>query len=182
MEDVLGYAGRRVVVTGAASGMGENVAFLCQELGASVTALDVNPVTVPVASTMTLDLLDPVSIASVADAIQAPIDAIFSCAGLPGPPFTDVQVATANFVGARDLIRRLAPKMSSGAAVACIASAAGIGWRNELERYAPLHATTTFEDAVEWLQTNPDAFPMGGYRNVEGSRKPICRARVRRIR
>ena len=40
MRDALGYAGRKVVVTGAASGMGEAAARLLVELGAEVHALD----------------------------------------------------------------------------------------------------------------------------------------------
>ena len=40
MDDVLGYEGKHVVVTGAASGMGEQVARILHELGANVTALD----------------------------------------------------------------------------------------------------------------------------------------------
>jgi len=40
MRHVLGYAGQRVVVTVAASGMGEAAARLLVELGAEVHALD----------------------------------------------------------------------------------------------------------------------------------------------
>jgi len=52
MQDVLGYAGTRVVVTGAASGMGEAAARLLVELGAEVHALDVRPVKVGVAQAL----------------------------------------------------------------------------------------------------------------------------------
>ena len=41
MNDVLGYEGRKVVITGAASGMGEAAARLLVELGAEVHALDI---------------------------------------------------------------------------------------------------------------------------------------------
>jgi len=164
MNDVLGYEGKHVVVTGAASGMGEQVARICHELGARVTALDVKPVSTPVTASLTLDLLDPASIDAVVARIDGPVDSVFSCAGLPGPPFTDVQVATVNFVGARALIEGLLPKMPEGASISCIASGAGVGWQQELETYAPLLATTSFAEGLQWCEDNPEAFPFGGYR------------------
>ena len=99
MDDVLGYEGKHAVVTGAASGMGEQVARICHDLGANVTALDVKPVSTPVKTSIELDLLDPASIDAVVAQIDGPVDAVFSCAGLPGPPFTDLQTGIVNFIG-----------------------------------------------------------------------------------
>ena len=165
MDDVLGYEGKHVVVTGAASGMGEQVARICHELGARVTGLDVKPVSTPVARSITLDLLNAASIDAVIAEMAGPVDSVFSCAGLPGPPFTDLQVATVNFIGARTLIEGLLDKMPEGASVSCIASGAGVGWQQELATFAPLLATETFADAVAWCEANTDiAFPVGGYR------------------
>jgi len=165
MDDVLGYEGKHAVVTGAASGMGEQVARICHELGANVTALDLKPVSTPVKTSITLDLLDPASIDSVVEQIDGPVDALFSCAGLPGPPFTDLQTGIVNFIGARTLMEGLLPKVPEGGAMACIASGAGVGWQQELATYAPLLATESFDDAVAWCEANPEvAFPMGGYR------------------
>ena len=110
MDDVLGYEGKHVVVTGAASGMGEQVARICHELGANVTALDLKPVSTPVKTSITLDLLDEASIDGVVAQIDGPVDSVFSCAGLPGPPFTDLETATVNFIGARHLIDESAPR------------------------------------------------------------------------
>jgi NAD(P)-dependent dehydrogenase (short-subunit alcohol dehydrogenase family) len=165
MDDVLGYEGKHVVVTGAASGMGEQVARICQELGANVTALDLKPVSAPVKTSLELNLLEEASIDGVVAAIEGPVDSLFSCAGLPGPPFTDLQTATVNFIGARHLIEGLLPQMPEAASISCIASGAGVGWQQELETYAPLLATTSFDEAVAWCEEHPDvAFPMGGYR------------------
>ena len=49
MNDVLGYQDRNVVITGAASGMGQAAAQLLVDLGANVYALDIAEVSVPVA-------------------------------------------------------------------------------------------------------------------------------------
>jgi len=41
VDDVLRYEGKSVVVTGAASGMGQAAAQILVDLGATVTALDI---------------------------------------------------------------------------------------------------------------------------------------------
>ena len=48
MKDALGYEGKTVVMTGAASGMGAAAAHLLVDLGAEVHALDIGEVTAPV--------------------------------------------------------------------------------------------------------------------------------------
>ena len=44
MSDVLGYSGKKVVITGAASGMGAAATQLLISLGAEVHALDIGSV------------------------------------------------------------------------------------------------------------------------------------------
>ena len=87
MDDVLGYKDKRVVVTGSASGMGEATAQILVDIDAEVIGLDVKPTSVSVAKSLEVDLLRPDSIQAAIEAIGGPIDAIFSVAGLPGPPF-----------------------------------------------------------------------------------------------
>ena len=84
------------------------------DLGATVTALDINPTTVPVARALDIDLRDRANIEQVAASIEGPIDGLFSCAGLPGPPFSEWDTILVNFVGARHLAELLVPKMSRG--------------------------------------------------------------------
>ena len=130
-----------------------------------MTALDVKPVSTPVKTSLTLDLLDQTSIDGVVAEIGDPVDSVFSCAGLPGPPFTDLQVATVDFIGARQLIEGLLRRCRDGTSISCIASGAGVGWQQELETFSPLLATETFADAVAWCEENAEvAFPFGGYR------------------
>ena len=146
MDDVLGYDGKHVIVTGAASGMGEATARLLVELGARVTGLDVKTVEVDGVASRAVDLRDPSS-------IDAAIDGV---AGLPGPPFSDIDVVKVNFIGSRHLIEKLIPTMAPGTAIACVASNAGLGWQNELDKLMPLVTTATFDEAVAWIEANPE--------------------------
>lgn len=59
MDDVLGYEGRNVVVTGAASGMGQAAAQILLDLGARVTALDIEQTSLRVDLAIEVDLRDP---------------------------------------------------------------------------------------------------------------------------
>ena len=60
MQDVLGYAGKRVIVSGAASGMGAATAELLVELGAEVHAIDIKkPDVSGLASFTETDLREP---------------------------------------------------------------------------------------------------------------------------
>jgi len=164
MEDVLGYEGKRVVVTGAASGMGEQTARLLGELGAEVIALDIKPVSVPVARSIEMTLLEARSIEDATASIDGPVDSLFSCAGLPGAPFTEIETATANFIGAVHLVEQLVDRMPDGSSIGCIASSAGIGWQQELESTAQFLAIEGFDARVRYLEEHPEAMPIGGYR------------------
>ena len=163
MDDVLGYAGKRAVVTGAASGMGEAVASLLAELGATVVGLDRAEITTPVDQQITVDLLDLASITAAAEQVEGPVDAFFNCAGLPGPPFPEIDVMIVNFLGGRELITQVLPKMADGSGIVYVASAGGIGWQPNLPNLLGLLETTGFEDGKEWLEANPDVWSYSGY-------------------
>jgi len=163
MDDVLGYQGKSVVVTGAASGMGRAVAQILVDLGATVTALDINPTTVAVARALQIDLRDRDRIEEVAAAIDGPVDGLFSCAGLPGPPFSELDTILVNFVGARHLAEQLVPKMGRGSSISVISSAAALGWQNHIKPITELLATDGFDGAVAWLRANEKTWSWSGY-------------------
>ena len=86
MKDVLGYEGKKVVITGAASGMGASAAQLLVDLGAEVHALDIGDVTAPVSQSIKTDMRDRASIDAAVAALPGEIDVLFNCAGVPHPP------------------------------------------------------------------------------------------------
>jgi NAD(P)-dependent dehydrogenase (short-subunit alcohol dehydrogenase family) len=88
MADVLQYEGKRVVVTGCASGMGAATAAILHDLGAEVVGLDVRE-TNNADTFVPVDLRSRSSIDEAVVAVGGPVDAIFSVAGLPGPPFSE---------------------------------------------------------------------------------------------
>lgn len=163
MEDVLGYTGRRVVVTGAASGMGAATAEILVGLGATVIAVDVRPTEVEVDQALQVDLRDKAAIEAAADAIEGPVDGYFGCAGLPGAPFSPLDVMLVNFVGARHLIELTVPKIPAGGAIAIIASNAAMGWQLQLEQLMDLVSTDGFETGRQWCEKHPELLAPDAY-------------------
>jgi NAD(P)-dependent dehydrogenase (short-subunit alcohol dehydrogenase family) len=153
------YARRRVVVTGGGgSGMGAAVVEEAVSLGAEVHVLDLREPTTDVASFQCVDLTDPDAIAAAVDAIAQPIDALFNCVGVPGPPMLPaLDTMLVNFAGVRLLTELVVERMAPGGAVASISSAAAAGWQDHLETLLPLVETDGFEEARAWCEANPDA-------------------------
>jgi NAD(P)-dependent dehydrogenase (short-subunit alcohol dehydrogenase family) len=163
MDDVLGYAGRTAVVTGAASGMGAATAQILVDLGAEVTAIDIKPTQVPVKTSLEVDLRDREAIDRAAASLAGSVHTVFSCAGLPGPPFSDLDVLLVNYIGARHLIEQLVPKMPEGAAIASIASNAGLGWQQQVATLMPFIVTDGFDAGKAWCEAHPEAFAGNAY-------------------
>ncbi len=156
MKDVLGYEGKKVVITGAASGMGAAAAELLVELGAEVYALDIAEVKAPVRESIGVDMKDKGSIDSAVKQLPAEIDVLFNCAGVPHPPFPAIDTVMINFVGLRHLTDALIPRIRSGGSIASIASTAGMAWKTNLELVGTFLDLGTFEAGEAWLKESPD--------------------------
>ena len=162
MIDVLGYQGKNVVITGAASGMGQAAAQLLVNLGAQVYALDIAPVSVPVARAIKTDMKDVASIDAAVAELPAEVYALFNCAGVPSPPFSREDTVLINFTGLRYLTEALLPRMGDGSAIASIASTAGMGWKPALDKVREFLALdASFDSAAAWLADNAAATPDG---------------------
>ncbi|WP_419928844.1 SDR family oxidoreductase [Candidatus Poriferisocius sp.] len=163
MQDPLGYEGSTVVVTGAASGMGAATAELLVSLGADVTGLDVNEVNAECVTGMQVDLRDPASIDAAVGQIDGPIDSVFSCAGLPGAPFSELDTVLVNFVGARHFIEAMVPKLAEDSSVGLISSAAAVGWQEHIPTLMAMFAAGDFDGQKTWLTDNEELWSWSGY-------------------
>jgi NAD(P)-dependent dehydrogenase (short-subunit alcohol dehydrogenase family) len=161
MSDVLGYKGKRVVITGCFSGMGHAAAKLLLDLGAEVHGFDMKPCDLPLASFTQIDLRDKGSIEAGVAGVPGKIDKLFSCAGMPGG-IAPMDCFTVNFIGHRHLTELVIPRMQGSGAICAISSTAGMGWHGKLEALLPLMAMTDWDETVAWMHANPD-FISDGY-------------------
>ena len=149
------YEGKRVVIAGCFSGMGEATARELVRLGAEVHGVDVRDSTVPSASFHRVDLKDRATIDAAVKAIGGEIDGLFNCAGLP-QTFPALEVMTVNFIGMRHWTESWIPKMKRGAGVVSIASNAAYRFQERLPVTLEFVNTPDFDAAVSWVQTHPD--------------------------
>ena len=94
--DAFRYDGKRVLVVGAASGMGAATAALVQDAGAEVVAMDFADITLPGAKAIHVNLADAASIDTAIEECGGPVHALFACAGVAdGTP----GIERINFIG-----------------------------------------------------------------------------------
>jgi NAD(P)-dependent dehydrogenase (short-subunit alcohol dehydrogenase family) len=156
MKDILGYEGRRVAITGAATGMGAAATQMLVELGAEVHALDIAEVKAPVKQVIPVDLSDASSIAAATAQLPDSIDALFNCAGVPGAPrFDALATMLVNFVGLREFTEALVPRISDRGSITSITSVAGMGWSKNLDAVQGLTGTPDFASAKTWCEEHP---------------------------
>lgn len=160
MSDALGYRGKKVVVSGCASGMGRATARLLMENGAEVHGLDFRPSDLDLVAFSEVDLRDAASIDRAAAAVGGGVSALFNCAGLPHT-FPAGDVVRVNFIGTRHLTERLIAAMGPGSAIASIASTGGMGWSRRIALHMELMGTAGFDDAVAWCDARSETIAEG---------------------
>jgi NAD(P)-dependent dehydrogenase (short-subunit alcohol dehydrogenase family) len=98
-RDYFGFEGRTVVVTGAASGMGEAATRMLVDLDADVHAVGRNkPIKTPGAKAYYADLGAKDEIDSLLPKLPERIDATFICQGMAQTKDNHVQVQRVNFL------------------------------------------------------------------------------------
>jgi NAD(P)-dependent dehydrogenase (short-subunit alcohol dehydrogenase family) len=149
--DLFRYDGKRVVVVGAASGMGKATACLLLDAGADVVAMDFVDIALEGVRTIHVDLADRASIEAAVDECGGRVDSLFSCAGVAdGTPGLE----KINFLGHRHMIGRMldADMLGRGSAIGFISSAAGAGWARDdnmawIDQYL---AIEDMDEASQW--------------------------------
>jgi NAD(P)-dependent dehydrogenase (short-subunit alcohol dehydrogenase family) len=158
--DWLGYAGRRVIVSGCHSGIGHACARQLLALGAQVHGLDWQPCDLELASFDRVDLRDEASIDVVVDGFDGQFDALFNCAGIP-PGGSPLDVMKVNYLGTRHLTDSLASMLRNGGAIANVSSNGGMGWPEHLAELSDLVKASMFADGQHWCETHVELVAEG---------------------
>jgi len=107
----------RILVTGAASGIGARLCDRLRSAGTDVIPLDIRPVD----GGLSCDLSEPFSIDAVAGRIEGRLHGIAHVAGIPGTAPPD-RIAAVNLVALRRLTSALCGRLQSGASIVVVSS------------------------------------------------------------
>ena len=142
-------ANKKIIVTGAASGIGAESAKEIKRQGGTVIGIDLNQPEKNIDHFICADLTDPVSIESAVSNVPDKIDAICNIAGLP-PTKDRVLVIKVNFLGLRYFTELMINKLKDNASIVNMASLAGFEWYKAVNQIKELLSLRDF-DSVEAL-------------------------------
>jgi NAD(P)-dependent dehydrogenase (short-subunit alcohol dehydrogenase family) len=150
--DAFSYRGKRVLVVGGATGMGNATARLALDAGADVVVMDYADCDLPGVTAVHVNLADKSSIDAALTECGGPVNALFACAGVADGP----GIERINFVGHRYLIERLRAEdfLPRGSAIGFISSAAGLAWRSNMAQLNEFLDITDFDTAAAWAVDN----------------------------
>jgi NAD(P)-dependent dehydrogenase (short-subunit alcohol dehydrogenase family) len=148
------FNGKRFVVTGAASGIGNAVAERLLAAGADVVSLDRNTPTAKVSRHIEVDLANPRSIDAALERLDGLFDGLMNVAGIPGTAPADLVLAV-NSLAVRHLTEAFFERLAAGGSVTIVSSTAGFGWPARLDAIRDLLSTDTFEEGAAWFKANP---------------------------
>lgn len=150
------YKDKRVIVTGASSGIGAAVAKALSDLGAEVHGAGRRGPESGVANFQLLDLTDQDSIHRAVDEIGGHVDALFNCAGaVPTLPSTDI--LKVNFLGTRLFTELVLEHMSEGGAIANCSSDGGYPWRKKRQLLIDFVSQATVDEGLAWYEQHQAA-------------------------
>ena len=160
------YEGRRVVVTGAASGVGAALLDVLAEVDvAHVVVLDRKEPSGPHDAFLEVDLADERAVRGAMAQIDGPLHGLFNNAGVAdtSPPHTVLGV---NYLALRTLSEGLLDRMVDGSAIVNTASLAGSLWRKRAEAIntlLDLDLADGWGPSLEWFDANQESLGQGPY-------------------
>jgi NAD(P)-dependent dehydrogenase (short-subunit alcohol dehydrogenase family) len=150
MANPFGYAGKRVVVTGAATGVGAALIELLAELEAvHVTVLDVKAPSGPHDAFLETDLSQAAAVDAAITKIDGGVDVLFNNAGVADtmPART---VLAVNYLALRRLSEALLARIPDGGAIVNTASTAGSQWQSHLTEITEVLDLDDWDKTLEW--------------------------------
>ena len=171
MESLVNFAGKRIVVTGAYSGIGAALVDLLRQSGAdNIVVLDIKEPEVPVEEFIETDMGNPVSIDNAVAAITSdgkpPVDILFNNAGVAATLPADI-VMKVNTLGLKRLTEGLMPKMKEGGSIVNTASVAGARWAEHLTEINSLLAISSWDEGIAWIADNEETVADGYFFSKE---------------
>lgn len=151
--------GRRVVVTGVASGIGLAIARYLKEREVTVLGVDIEPSDVADEHFGT-DLSDPGEIDALVDEIPPGASGLCNVAGVPPSGSPEVVLAL-NAKGLERLTVGLAPGLADGASIVNIASSAGNGWAGRVNALRVFDEVPFDRDALRRFAVEHDLLDEG---------------------
>ncbi|MEE3754974.1 coniferyl-alcohol dehydrogenase [Mycobacterium intracellulare] len=148
------FTGKRYVVTGAASGIGDAVAARLLGAGAEVYCLDRNTPPAAVTQHIEVDLANPRSIDAAIEQLDGSFDGLLNVAGIPGTAPAELVFAV-NSLAVRHLTESFFERLNPGGSVVIVSSTAGFGWPLRLDAIREVLATDTFEEGAAWFKDHP---------------------------
>lgn len=145
---------KTIVVTGAASGIGAEVARLARFEGATVIGMDRNDPGLTLDGFVAVDLSSTASIDAAIAQLPQRVDALCNIAGVPGTA-NPALLAHVNYLGLRYLTASVLPRMPAGGSIVNVASILGADWPLRLDLHKQLAATEGFAAGQAWLDQHP---------------------------
>ena len=155
-KDLYGYAGKRVVVTGGASGVGAALVELLDDLGApEVVVLDVQEPTnlAPSQRWISTDLSDPVALERAVNAM-GPVDVLFNNAAVAGTAAPETVFAV-NVLALAYLTNAVSSQMPCGGAIVNTSSTAGLQWGQRVSPIDEVLDLVDWEEALDMVRAAP---------------------------
>lgn len=145
-----GYAGKRVLVIGGATGMGAAAAETVAALGAELIVMDVADVTYSAQQIVKIDLRSKDSVDAAIDQVKQPVDVLFLCAGVADGTRGLMLI---NFISQRHIVQRLMTKglLGRGGAIVMISSVAGLSWQRNIPLTQDFLKTSDWDSAAAWV-------------------------------
>lgn len=156
LKKLFGYEGKKVVITGSASGMSKAATELLLELGAKVYAIDINPIDLPVTKAYQADLSKKEEIDRIVNELPAKIDALFLCHGIAQFPGRELLVQKVNFYSQKYMTEQLLDRITDKGSVTFISSVGGFGWQQVYNKAVELINLRSWEEAMEWYDAHTD--------------------------
>ena len=157
MTNPFSYEGKRVVVTGAATGVGAALIEVLAELDvAHVTAIDLNRPSGSHHAFLETDLSKEAAVRAAVTRIAGPVHVLFNNAGVADtqPPDT---VLSVNYLALRTLSEGLLDRMPEGSAIVNTASTAGGLWRKrakEINALLDVDLADGWAAPLQWCNEN----------------------------